>query len=235
MTRCSPGSSRPISGDLAWSSRATLPSRCRRIGGRCPAVATCAMPNLGRAGRAAPAPPRDCLVGVGTEHAAQLPRRRGGGHTVAHHVADRDPDRPIGQGKQVIPVAADLRLLSADQVAGRAGDTGQGRRVGAEDCCGVAASSYSRSRVRFRRQAAAVAAAEWITVRRPLLTDADSSSNAVDSSLFMLRPHTPAPVHERQRTTASNARVDPRRPLLRPSADRCDRPRPPRRGAIASH
>jgi hypothetical protein len=56
-----------------------------------------------------------------------LDERLGLPEDMAHHVADRDPDRPIGQGKQVIPVAADLRLLSADQVAGRACDAGQRR------------------------------------------------------------------------------------------------------------
>jgi hypothetical protein len=41
------------------------------------------------------------LIGVGAQHAAQLPHRCRGRHVVAHHVADRDPDRPVGQLEQV--------------------------------------------------------------------------------------------------------------------------------------
>ena len=44
---------------------------------------------------------------------------------MAHDVADGDADRPVRQGEQVIPVAADLRVRAAGEVPGGAADPGQ--------------------------------------------------------------------------------------------------------------
>ena len=59
------------------------------------------------------------LPGVGAQHAAQLTHGGGRPQVVPDDVADGDPDRAVGQRQHVVPVAADLGAVDADEVARR--------------------------------------------------------------------------------------------------------------------
>lgn len=67
---------------------------------------------------------RQIETGQGLHDGAQLAHDRGGGHGVAHDVADDQRDAVAGKRDRVVPVAADLGGLRGGQVAAGQPDPG---------------------------------------------------------------------------------------------------------------